>query len=301
MHITSSQVEELIESRLQDTGLSKFVNRDYSQFLDVAEELFVEIVLNDGTALEDVEKIVRHTAQELKTQGVRLDSVVRAIWEVGKVDYIGPARGSSGGLRAAYEFRVTLKSGERSHQVSVDVSWGAMEFLEHKLGLKKFVAGHDDALRQGHLDEVIVGNLVRSFVQYELSRGGTSYWNPLLDGRLDLNDTAMAFFLGQSTAFNELRQAISDAFEPAVVESFLASLAVSRVRIRDFGAVLPELSNMLGGAYRRGETFSTSASELFQKMDRTEQELLKKYFYGKVEVLKSESPELVRHFPEVFS
>jgi len=64
--------------------------------------------------------------------------------------------------------------------------------------------------------------------------------------------------------------------------------------------VLPELSNMLGGAYRRGETFSTSANELFQKLDRGEQELLKKYFYARVELLKSESPELIRKFPKVF-
>jgi len=56
--------------------------------------------------------------------------------------------------------------------------------------------------------------------------------------------------------------------------------------------VLPELSNMLGGAYRRDATFSTSATELFQKLDRSEQELLKKYFYARVALLKSESPEL---------
>jgi len=110
----------------------------------------------------------------------------------------------------------------------------------------------------------------------------------------------MLFVFGQSTAFNELWQAVSDAFEPPVVDSILGSLAVSRKKIQNFDAVLPELSNMLGGAYRRGETFSTSANELFQKLDRGEQELLKKYFYARVELLKSESPELIRKFPKVF-
>jgi len=85
------------------------------------------------------------------------------------------------------------------------------------------------------------------------------------------------------------------------VESFLESLKVSGVRIRDFNAVLPELSNMLGGAYRRAGTFSTSATELFQRMDRIEQELLKKYFYARLELLSTESPELLRKFPKVFA
>ena len=111
----------------------------------------------------------------------------------------------------------------------------------------------------------------------------------------------MLFVFGQSTAFNQLWQAVSDAFEPSVADSFLGSLAISKRKIQDFDAVLPELSNMLGGAYRRGATFSTSANELFQKLDRSERELLKKHFYARVELLKTEFPELVRKFPSVLS
>jgi hypothetical protein len=107
---------------------------------------------------------------------------------------------------------------------------------------------------------------VRTFVQYELSLGGTSYWSPVLHPKLEMNDAAALFVVGQSTAFNELWQAVSDAFEPAVVDSFLNSLAVSSKNIRRFDEVLAELSNMLGGAYRRGATFSTSANELFQNV-----------------------------------
>jgi hypothetical protein len=116
-----------------------------------------------------------------------------------------------------------------------------------------------------------------------------------------MNDAAMLFVFGQSTAFNELWQAVSDAFEPPVLEPLLGSLTVSKEKLRDFDAVLPELSNLLGGAYRRGAMFSTSANELFEKLDRGEQELLKKYLYARVELLKTESPMLVRKFPSVFS
>jgi hypothetical protein len=303
MNTATTKVEEILERRLREANLSKFVSKEQSQFLDLQDELFVEIVLIDGAPLDDVERIVRHTAQELNTQGTRLDSVVRTLWEIVEVNYIGPSRAPDGGLRAALEFRAVLRSGSRDCQVTVDVFWGAAEFLERKLGLKQFVPNKHRALPQGHLDEEWVARMVRSFLQHQLSAGGTSFWNPLRYSRLDLNDAVMSFLLGQSTAFEELRHAISGAFEPPVLASFVNGLSISGIRIGDFSMVLPELSNMLGGAYQRGGTFSTSANELFQKLDRTEQELLKKYFHGKVELLKAHSqfPELIHKFPKVFS
>jgi hypothetical protein len=68
-------------------------------------------------------------------------------------------------------------------------------------------------------------------------------------------DAAVSFLLGQTTAFEEFRQTIADAFEHPVVDTFLNSLSVSGIRVGDFDAVLAELSNMLGGAYRRGRAF----------------------------------------------
>jgi hypothetical protein len=301
MSITPIQVEDLVEGQLRDAGLSKFVSREYSQFLDLGDELFVEVVLTDGTPLNDVEKIVRRTSEEVKAQGIRLDSVVRALWEVEEVHHVGPSRSSSGGLRAASEFEVTLRSGARRQRVIVDVSWGAVEFLRQKLGLGKFVSGSGDALQKGHLSEELVGERVRGFVEHELSAGGTSYWDPILYPRLDLNEAAMLFLVGQSTAFYELWQAVTDAFEEPLVESFLKGLEDAGVTLRDFRAVLPELSNMLGGAFQPGSKFSTSATDLFERMDRPEQEMLKKYFFARVQRLKTESPELTASFPRVFS
>jgi hypothetical protein len=299
MNTMPVEIEELLDRRLREANLSRFVNKEQSQFLDFPDQLFVEIVLNDATFLGEVEKIIRHTAQELKARDIKLDSVIRAVWEIVDVNYFGPSRSADGGLRAAYEFHVTLKSGDRQHHAFVDVFWGAVEFLEQKLGLQKFLARPGEA--KGHLDEEMVAKTVRSFVQHQLSLGGISYWDPLLYPRLEMNDAAMLFVLGQSTSFNELRQAVSDAFDPSVVDSFFSGLAASRVKIRNFDAVLPELSNLLGGAYRRGQTFSTNASELFQKLNRAEQELLKNYFYARVERLKAESSEIVRKFSAAFS
>ena len=108
--------------------------------------------------------------------------------------------------------------------------------------------------------------------------------------------------MGQSTAFEELRQAISDAFDPPVLGSFLDGLSISSIKLNHFDAVLPELSNMLGGAYKRGETFSTSAPDLYRRLERTEQELLRKYFQGKVEQLKTDPrfPDLAKKYSIVF-
>jgi len=296
MNLTSNQVEELIERQLREAGVSAPINKTHSQFLDMQDEMFVEIVLDDATHLEDVERTVRNTAQELKVQGIKLDSVVRALWEIVDVSFVGPSRSADGGLRAASLYDVTLKSGNRQQHVGVDVFWGALEFLKQKRGLGKLTSKN-----KRDFQNEVVAKAVWSFVQHQLSLGGTSYWSPVLHPQLEMNDAAMLFVFGQSTAFNELWQAVSDTFDPPVADSFLSSLAASRKKIQNFDAVLPELSNMLGGAYRKGATFSTSANELFQKLDRSEQELLKKYFYARVELLKTESPDLIRKFSKVFS
>ena len=144
--------------------------------------------------------------------------------------------------------------------------------------------------------------VVRSFLEHQLSSGGTGYWSPLLYPKLELNEPAMSFVLGQSSAFEELRQAVADALDPPVLESFIKSLAVSRIKLDDFDAVLPELANMLGRAYKPSDTFSTSATALFQKLKRTEQELLRAYFHQKVELVKkkAEVQPLIQRYGAVF-
>jgi hypothetical protein len=293
MKATPTEIEELLDQRLQEADLMKFVNRDRSQFLDLQSELFVELVLNDGNVIPDVEKIVRRTADELRSQDTRLDSVVRALWEIVRVEFVGSSLTPDGGFRAASNFRAVLRSGTRECVVSVDVFLSATELLRSKLGFN----GERTSLSMD-----LVVPLVRSLVEHQLSSGGTGYWSPLLCPSLELNEPAMSFLLGQSSAFEELRQAVADAFDPPVVESFIKSLAVSRIRIDNFDAVLPELSNMLGRAYRPSETFSTSATALFQNLRRTEQELLRAYFQQRVEWLKkkAEFQPLIQRYHLVF-
>jgi len=302
MQVTPTQVEEFLDRRVRESGLGEFVNRKQSQFLELEDDFFVEVVLNDGAVLEDVEKVVKGAADELKPQGVKLDIIVRAVWEVEAVEYVGPSRSSDGGLRAALAFRGTLKSGRRTCFVTVDVFWGAVEVLESRLGLKKFVGQRPNAAETRDLANEMLLRVVRKFLQFQSAAGGTSYWDPLLRPQLELNAPAMSFILGQSTAFEELRQAIADAFEPPVLDSFIGGLASSRITIKDFEIVLPEFSNMLGGAYRQGQKFSTSAEEIYRRLDRSEQALLKKYFNAKITQLMKDPQfqEVRRRYPTVF-
>jgi hypothetical protein len=293
MKTTPTEIEELLDRRLLEADLMKFVNRDRSQFLDLQSELFVELVLNDGVVIPDVEKIVRRTADELSSQDIRLDAVVRALWQIVRVEFVGPSRSPEGGFRAASNFHAVLRSGRRECLVSVDVFLSATELLRSKLGFNG---------ERASLSMDLVVPVVTSFLEHQLSSGGTGYWSPLLYPNLELNEPAMSFLLGQSSAFEELRQAVADAFDPPVLESFVKSLAVSRIRMEDFDSVLPELSNMLGRAYRPSEAFSTSATALFQNLKRTEQELLRAYFRQRVEWLKKrpEFQSLIQKYPLVF-
>jgi hypothetical protein len=302
MILMADKLQSTLEKRIREAGLEEFYDGDRSQYLDLDGEVFAEIVLKDGSVLDVAEKLVRQTAEELAQQGIKLESVVRAMWDVESVEYLNAATMPDFSLRAADEFRVVVKSGRRQRQLRVHVTSAATEIVRHKLGLSGSIAA--DGLHPEYFLREILTPRVREFLEHELSRGGTGYWNPLQkDSPIVLTATDMSFLLGQSTAFDELRQAISDAFDPPVVDSFLGSLSASGIKVHDFDAVLPELSNMLGGAYRKGETFSTSASDLFRRLDRTEQELLRKYFGGKLAQLKSDPrfAALPKKYPGVFA
>ena len=242
---------------------------------------------------------------ELAHQGIKLDSVVRALWEIVSVEYSGQSKTPDlKQYRAAEEFPVLLRPGSGQHEVIVDVFWGALEILEHKLGFAHQGMSPENALPAGHILREMVAPVVRTFPEEQLRHGGTSCWDPLLSSRLEFTATDMSFLLGQSTAFDELRQAISDACDPPVVDGFLGSLSASSVKIHDFDTVLPELSTMLlGGAYRNSETLSTNASDLYHRLDRTEQELLRKYYEEELEQLKLDPrfATLPNKYPKVFT
>jgi hypothetical protein len=298
--MNESELQKRIEVELALAGIMPVVDRDKSQFLTDLPDWFVEIVLHDASMQADAEQIVRKISAELRESEINLDAVVRSLWEVGKVWFSGPARTTEGGLRAALDFRAQLRSGRRETEVRVDVTISALVVLRQQLGKEDFVSGGWSPQR-GDVDEQDIAAAVTRYLELQLSQGGTSYWDPLLDLHLDLNEPAMSYVLGHSTAFQELRTAITDAFSEPVRQSFIQSLDVSRVSMADFDRVLPDLSNMLGGAYKRGQRFSVSAHELFDSLSRGEQELLRRYFLIQARKAKVEQPHLAQEYPSAFA
>lgn len=294
--MTESELESLIFERLRQAGIADIVDRDLSQFLWVGSEFFAEIVLTDASRQSDAEHVLREVAAELERGGTALDFVVRSTWQVVSVHYAGVARTAEGGLRNSLDFRAKLISGAKQIEVRVDIPMTSLDLLRQKLGKDALIMQTDWSPDKGDVEEVSLGEAVRAYLETLVSQGGTSYWDPVLDKHIDLNESAMSYVLGRSTAFRELHSAISDAFSPPIRQSFLKNLVTSGVQLTDFNKALPELSRLLGGAYRRGQQFSVSASDLFNSLSGLEQELVKTYFSIQSRKLEADYPELLKEF-----
>ena len=285
----TAELETVLMDRLKSAGLVAVLNEEKSQFLDLSDGFFAEIVLNDGSKLAATDQIVRNVKEELKEKGVQLDSVVRAVWSVKGIQFIGPARGVSGGLKAALEFEAILESGSRECSVSVEVSLAALNKLREKFALSERV-GSPAWVREGDVHEETLKKLVREFLDFQLSSGGTSYWDPIRFPKLELKETAVSYLMKDSKGFKQLQAAIDDFLGNYAMEYSLRDLASRNVRIRDFERVLPDLSSHFGGAYKRGDQFATSAVTLYQALGNLERKRLQQYYFQKV----AEIPEQLK-------
>jgi hypothetical protein len=298
--MTESELRSRVIQKMTHAELANLLDTDLSQFLWVGDNFFAEIVLKDASKQSDTEQILRQIASDLRSNNIVLEVVVRSIWLVTKSWYSDVARTPEGGIKTALDFRSSLKSGTKEIEIRVDVSIGALNVLRPKLGKENFVMHIGWSPEKGDVNESDIAAAVTAYLEMLLHRGGTSYWDPLLENHLELNQAGMSYVLGHSTAFQELHTAITDAFSSPVRQDFLKSLSASNVRIKNFERVLPELSNMLGGAYRRGQTFSVSATDLFTSLTKGEQELIKSYFLIQTQNLAAENPDLSKQFREVF-
>jgi hypothetical protein len=183
--MTSLELGNLIKDRLGAAGLAQYLDETKEQYLEFPDGFFAEVVLKDGSRLSEAQRIVKSIEEELRKQGVELDAIVRAVWEVVAVTSAGMAPAGSGGF---HRFIATLRSGQRECTVSVDVTGSALaEIL--------------DAFRQGGLREygvdqnaALVG-IVSEFVRLELSYGGESYWDPILYPQRELNEAALSYLV----------------------------------------------------------------------------------------------------------
>jgi len=180
--MTSSELENLIRAKLQDSRLLQVVDEFKSQFLEFPDEFFVELVITDGAKLVDVERIAREMRESLRKQSIDLDVIVRAIWTVREVgDPCTPADASGNPQLGRWRVPVTLASGGLTQQVEVDVLYTVV------LDLKNRIAG------KGWSEASAVKEVVREFIEMELSLGGESYWDPIRYSKREINGSALSY------------------------------------------------------------------------------------------------------------
>jgi hypothetical protein len=283
----TAELETAFRDKLQQAGILAALNEEKSQFLDLSDSFFAEIVLNDGSKLAGAERIVRTVKEQLGEKGVRLDSIVRAVWQVKGVDFVGPARAVSGGLKAALEFEAVLESGARQCKATIELTLAALNKLREKLALPERV-GFPGWASDGDVDAATLKKVVAEYLDFQLASGGESYWDPLLFPKLELNEWTVSYMIPDTKAFQQLQAAVDRFFrDDAIVES-LRTLKSQGVMVRDFHRVLPELSNYLGGSFGPGESLATNALTLFQSLGEVERKRLEQHYLQKVSDIPEE-------------
>jgi len=203
--MTSLELGNLIRNRLGAVGLAQYVDETKEQYLEFPDGFFAEIVLKDGSRLSEAQRVVKSVEEELRKQGVELDAIVRATWEVVGVEKAGMAPHVLNALRqqggavalpgsaGVQRLIATLRSGERECKVAVDVTAGALGMVHaafNQGALREYGADQDEALI----------NIVGEFVRLELSYGGESYWDPILRPGLTLNEDALSYLKAHGLA-----------------------------------------------------------------------------------------------------
>jgi hypothetical protein len=163
--MVATDLQAQLEGRLNQAGLLRYLDKGESQFLDLGDNFFVELVARDSTKLPEIGRV----AEAVKSENPKMKTLVRAHWEIKDVGQPAQAYDipGSGAPRMAVLYPVDLKSGQGAQRIWVEVTTlASMAFGHHKLNEK---------------------DIVREFVAEQLSKGGASYWDPERFPRLEIN------------------------------------------------------------------------------------------------------------------
>jgi len=200
--MTSTELEKLVREELQSAGLWAVMEQNECQFLEFPDGLFAELVLKDGSRLVEVEGVAQGLRERLRKQSVELDVIVRALWNVEDVQHAGTALSSTGQFRLDTEaFVATLASGTAKTTVEVQVTKAAWEEIMAKLCASLPTGGGDSVSERN-----LVMRVVREFLAFQLSLGGSNYWNPVRSKTLELNELALQYLLWHSPSAQALQR-----------------------------------------------------------------------------------------------
>jgi hypothetical protein len=164
------RIDEAI--RLQLAGLDAYLRDVIVLDMSMTEDsFFVEVILNDGGKLAQVEEAMISLTASLREEGIRLEALVAAGWTLRTIEYGGICRGESGGIRTAEYFNAELTAGSAHQIVTIEVSHAALSELSERLGLEKTPEGVQRT-------NAIACEILRDQINEWLSFGGESRWNP---------------------------------------------------------------------------------------------------------------------------
>lgn len=165
--MSSEDLHRTISNAIDSAGLSGSIMHDHVQVLNLAGQIFVEVVVVDATKEREVREIVSDSLRKANVEDSSL--IVRSQWIISSIGNPSPAYGPDGGIRAAVLIPVTLTSGGEELLVTVAVT----KLAEMELNR---ISGSAVSMRD--VADFVVSNALR--------RGGQSYWNPRLDGYLEV-------------------------------------------------------------------------------------------------------------------
>ncbi|HEV2379248.1 MAG TPA: hypothetical protein VG206_05560 [Terriglobia bacterium] len=294
--MTVSDLEESVRGSLRQAGLLQYVEESETQFVEFPDGWLAEIVLKDGSKLPEVESIVRKFKTDLqREQAIELDEIVRPVWNIAKIERIGPSV-TVPGLESALRFNVTLQSGDLACTATVDVSEAALGMIRERLS------------KTGAPEQFALQEIVSEFMKFELSHGGKSYWDPRRDSRLTLDAGALMYVFGQRDAYERLKQSIDEVFYPGMgqeqesIERFVRSMnyAHGMRKIGRFQDALTDLPGP-GGAYSSSQRSPTSNYELYGLLFDDEKRVLESYYLGQLAEAEKKYPHLKAQYPAVFN
>jgi hypothetical protein len=278
MQLNMTEVQSILGSKIADAGLSKFIDFDRQRCAEFEGGLFVELAIRDSSRKRDIEEAIKTAQDILKKDHFELRVLLRTLWSIESIEFVGPSRTDNGGIRAAVAFKGGLKSGNQRCAVTINVTIAAIDFIRQKLGLEPLYGHFGWAPDKGDVSKQCLEQVVRSYLTAELEGGDAGYWDPLSKPICDLDAAAVKLLLGESTAFRDLRAAIHDAFVGPGSKRFIAYLRNLGLKPENFDKILPELANTFGGSFANGDKFLVSASDLYNRLRPSEQDLLRCYF-----------------------
>lgn len=84
-------ISDKLNQYLESSSFRNELVLERCNFLDLDNELFVELVVHDGSRLAEAESVMARFKGELANEHIDIDYVVRAVWRVKTVQFAGQA------------------------------------------------------------------------------------------------------------------------------------------------------------------------------------------------------------------